>query len=631
MVRAGLGRAAVAAVHSAPRPLDRLVRGPAARPAARSEPASGPDPPRHARGAAVDDGDLAADRAEREQRARRRGGRRDRGPARAVPARAAVPPHRPLQLPRLRAPAPPVHRTLPLADRGNPVFAYSNWHRLRSPYGPLFTLLLLPTAKVPLPVAYWSYKALVTAASLGMLGAIWGAARRLGRDPVPAVAFVGLNPVVLVYALGGKHNDLLMMAALMGGALLLLERRELLGGAALAGAVAIKASAGLLAPLVALRRAAAPAGLRRPGRGGRRARARRASLAFGAHLPDVRDQDQLVGVYSVPNLLGYAAGHGGADAAVRRAASVLLIGGALACAFAAWRTRSLAPAGWAALLAVLTAAWLMPWYVLWALPFAALARSRTLRAATVLVAVWVALVWTGVVPQLYHGAGIYLSRTRVGRENHAVMDRFLLDHGRCHRAHTHVHRHARAAPAQGRSGGGRPACSQRRRSRAPPRPAALRRSGSSARPTAPSRRRSPRAAARYTLTVDRSGKRVLQTPLGSARGAAAATTSELHERFSTPAGKRRRHVLDAHRLTLGFRGGREDRAAGDRRRRRAAPDRRRHRPDGVACAARRARLAAGLPRRLRGPLQRDAAALGARRRLRLPGAASTPAAAPTRC
>src|SRR6185436_13261009 len=101
------------------------------------------------------------------------------------------------------------------------------------------------------------------------------------------------------------------------------------------------------------------------------------------------------------------------------------------------------------LLAVLTAAWLMPWYVLWALPFAALARSRTLRAATVLVAVWVALVWTGVVPQLYHEAGIYLSRTRVGRENHAVMDRFLLDHGRCHRAHTHVHRHA---PAQGRSG-----------------------------------------------------------------------------------------------------------------------------------------------------------------------------------
>ncbi len=61
----------------------------------------------------------------------------------------------------------------------------------------------------------------------------------------------------------------------------------------------------------------------------------------------------------------------------------------------------------------------------------------------------------------------------------------------------------------------------------------------------------------YTLTVDRSGKRVLQSPLGSARGAAASATSELHETFSTPAGKRRAHVLDAHRLTLSFPGGRK--------------------------------------------------------------------------
>ncbi len=351
---------------------------------------------------------------------------------------------------------PHPYTQLPLAGHADPVFAYSNWHRLRSPYGPLFTLILLPTAKVPLAVAYWSYKALVTVASLGMLAAIWGAARRLGRDPVPAVAFVGLNPIVLVYALGGKHNDLLMTAALMGGVLLLLERRELLGGAALAAAIAIKASAGLLAPIVALaapRRPRAFAGLA----AGSLVLALVSLAVFGAHLPDLRDQDKLVGVYSVPNLLGYAAGHGGADAAVRRAATVLLLGGLVACAYAAWRTRSLAPAGWAALLAVLTAAWLMPWYVLWALPFAALARSRRLRAATVLVAVWVALVWTGVVPQLYHEHGIYVSRTRVGRENHAVMDRFLLDHRRCTSAHTHVHRHARTAAPQGRAGGRRPA------------------------------------------------------------------------------------------------------------------------------------------------------------------------------
>jgi hypothetical protein len=60
----------------------------------------------------------------------------------------------------------------------------------------------------------------------------------------------------------------------------------------------------------------------------------------------------------------------------------------------------------------------------------------------------------------------------------------------------------------------------------------------------------------YALTVEREGWRVLATPLGSARGAAGAATSDLHEAFSTPAGKRRHHLLDGHRLTLSFAGGR---------------------------------------------------------------------------
>ena len=33
----------------------------------------------------------------------------------------------------------------------------------------------------------------------------------------------------------------------------------------------------------------------------------------------------------------------------------------------------------------------MPWYVLWALPFAALSRSRALRAATLVVTAWFVL------------------------------------------------------------------------------------------------------------------------------------------------------------------------------------------------------------------------------------------------
>ena len=47
---------------------------------------------------------------------------------------------------------------LPEAVHRDPVFLYSNWHHLRSPYGPLFTLLVMPFAWLPLPVSYWIYK-----------------------------------------------------------------------------------------------------------------------------------------------------------------------------------------------------------------------------------------------------------------------------------------------------------------------------------------------------------------------------------------------------------------------------------------------------------------------------------------
>jgi Glycosyltransferase family 87 len=335
---------------------------------------------------------------------------------------------------------------VPLHHRPDPAYAYSNWHGLLSPYGPLFTLLLLPTAKLPLPVAYWAYKVLLTGASLGLLAAVWACARRLGRPPAPAVAFVGLNPIVLVYALGGKHNELLMMACLLAGGLLILARREVVGGATLAAAVAIKASGGLLAPVIALgapRRWRAVAGAV----AGALVLAEASLIAFGAHLPDLRDQDRLVNPYSFPNLLGYATGHGGADAAVRRSMAIVLFAGLAACAAVAWRRRAWAtPAGWAGLLGVVCVGWVMPWYVLWALPFAALSRSRALRAATVLMTAWLVLVYSGLFPHFAHQHGLQLNRTAVGAANHNFMATLLYDHPRPHElgpggVHLHPHRH----------------------------------------------------------------------------------------------------------------------------------------------------------------------------------------------
>jgi hypothetical protein len=86
----------------------------------------------------------------------------------------------------------------------------------------------------------------------------------------------------------------------------------------------------------------------------------------------------------------------------------------------------LVPAAGAVMLAtLLTLAWTVPWYVWWVLPFAALARGRTLRVATVAVTVGLAL---GAVPQstqLIHALGYYPTRTAVGRADHAAFERLL--------------------------------------------------------------------------------------------------------------------------------------------------------------------------------------------------------------
>jgi alpha-1,6-mannosyltransferase len=318
---------------------------------------------------------------------------------------------------------------LALAQHGDPVYPYSNWHRLLSPYGPLFTLLMLPTARMSLPAAYWTYKVLVTVASLGLLATVWGCARRLGRPPQAAVAMVGLNPIMLYWELGGKHNDLLMMLALMGGGLLLLTRREGWGGAALATAVAIKASAGLLLPVMVL---GAPRRLRTTAGAAAAAIVLGAAtlIAFGPHLPNIADQSKLVNPWSIPNVLGYIAGHGGADAAVRQVATLAGIAAAAVCAVVAWRTRRwVTPTGWAALAGVASLSWATPWYILWALPFAALSASRTLRLVTVVIASYFLLIHAVPANRWFHHLGIHLFDTPTARANQRFERSLLADHG----------------------------------------------------------------------------------------------------------------------------------------------------------------------------------------------------------
>ena len=89
-------------------------------------------------------------------------------------------------------------------------------------------------------------------AALSLLAGAWcssGAPRNCaGIDPVKAVALVGLNPVIVIYGVGGGHNDLLMLALLVAGIYVLLRQREGTGGAMIMAATAIKLTAGMLLP-----------------------------------------------------------------------------------------------------------------------------------------------------------------------------------------------------------------------------------------------------------------------------------------------------------------------------------------------------------------------------------------------
>lgn len=283
------------------------------------------------------------------------------------------------------------------AAAADPVVPYIRYPELASPYGPLFTLLGYATAPMGVAGAMWAFKAAAAAASLGLTGLVAACAHRLGRPPVPAALFVGLNPLLLFYGVAGAHNDLTMMALVLLAVYLVLRGGEGLGAAALVGAVGVKATAALFLPflLLAARRRRRALGVALA------AFALLAALAFGVfgtgmleYLDTLRHHTELVSDHSVPTALGVLVGLGGATLELRLAATGLFAVTLVAMLVRASRPGSAGPpgspadahywiesTGWSALALLATTTWLLPWYVVWVLPFAALGESRRLRLA----------------------------------------------------------------------------------------------------------------------------------------------------------------------------------------------------------------------------------------------------------
>lgn len=293
----------------------------------------------------------------------------------------------------------------------DPVFQYigAKWSSTPSVYGPVFTAFSYLLASLSIATSVFAYKSIAAVASLALVAVVWRCARLRGINPVRAAALVGLNPLLVLYGVGGGHNDLLMLLAVTGSIWALLASRARTGGGLMMLAIGVKLTAGLLLPFVFA------AG------GPRRGRPRRdllvgagvgfaliAALSFtvfgsGAfHLLATVRQSQSEGDWkSIPGAISTRLGMptvGHITQYVLAAAFVIV------CVWLVWRvwkgrTDWIDGAGWAMVALLIASSSLLPWYVAWMLPLAALGHDRRLwRMAIVMTGIVQAIQLLGYIP-----------------------------------------------------------------------------------------------------------------------------------------------------------------------------------------------------------------------------------------
>jgi Glycosyltransferase family 87 len=270
----------------------------------------------------------------------------------------------------------------------------AQWLATPSAYGPLFTALSYLLVPFDIAVNVAAYKLVAAASSLVLILLVWRAANLRGLSPVRAAVLVGLNPVIVLFGVGGGHNDLMMLALLAAGLYVLLQERERRGGALIVAATAVKLTAGLLLPFALAGRCRGEGAARlRLAVGAALGGVAVAALAFAffgtapLHLPATLQGIQAEG--GVHSIVGFLAGAVGIEP-IPRAVSVGLT--LVFLAVCAWLLRRvwvgemdwIVGAGWATVALLLTTGFLVPWYVAWLLPLAALSSDRRLLVAAVI-------------------------------------------------------------------------------------------------------------------------------------------------------------------------------------------------------------------------------------------------------
>lgn len=303
----------------------------------------------------------------------------------------------------------------PAAIPLDPVYPFigAKWVTTPSAYGPVFTAFSYVLAPLSVAASVVAYKGFAALASLATVAIVWNAARWRGVNPVKAAALVGLNPLTVIYGVGGGHNDLLMLAAMTAGIYAILQHRDRAGGGLLSLATGIKLTGFVMLPF-----AIAGGAIRRTGRrdiviGAAVVAALVAAAGFAVfgtgplHLPATIHTSQSEGDWhSIPGFITTLVGLG----TVGRITGILL---AIACVgVICWLVRRvwrrevdwIDGAGWATVAMLVTASSLLPWYMAWLMPLAALASDRRLWRMSIVLTGCVQLIeLVGYIPHIGSG------------------------------------------------------------------------------------------------------------------------------------------------------------------------------------------------------------------------------------
>jgi alpha-1,6-mannosyltransferase len=244
------------------------------------------------------------------------------------------------------------------------------WRDSTSVYGPLFTLASEPVAAAAgssADAAAWLFKSLAALATLGTVALSAFLARRRAF----AAAFVGWNPLLALHLAGGGHNDAWMALLVMGALALSARGRREWAGVSWAAAIFLKWVAAVFLPLHLLEARARGRRLAWLGfTAAAVAIAAAATARYGLHWPEAfgplaRNANKET-QFALPHRLN--------ELGVPHGLSLALFAAAFVLAYL-WLARQAchgrARLGLTAGLLLCCSPYLVPWYVVWAVPLAA--------------------------------------------------------------------------------------------------------------------------------------------------------------------------------------------------------------------------------------------------------------------